>query len=428
MSCGGSGSSASDTASNVITYVGVPLAVLGILPILYSFVATVALLRKVNQALKRSGLGPIATTRSDFSTRIVEVVLPRYRLARLGRGTSEYWKPSRQRSAIPGGTWKELSWDPSPVAPKTQRCQYVDEVKQPQAEVDFEHLIWYLLDLGAAPLAQGWSVLRTSGLWTSKDQCLMKSPDGRSDVLTVGPSDDSDGYLSLKLHWSPTWKTTRDVYSLPPEWVLLPGDPSSTGQQEVKLGAQETVTAAEVPPSPDVSVQGEGGPGIRNSNSEKQADLGTAYDLCCRLSFNERLQVTAGVGCGSVIDHLPDGGEALNGSWYVSALAAYASASDSVLFYTIPEALSNFARKATVPCGVLALLGIVSDSDVPVAWSKDDAPDEASEFLRRREEERLAIGTESLIRSNMRERDRRQREHEGQLSLVVYRYCRVITD
>jgi hypothetical protein len=57
-------------------------------------------------------------------------------------------------------------------------------------------------------------------IWTCKDACLMASPDGQNRVLSVGPSDHSEGRLSLCLSWAPCW-TTRTVTSLPPGWICL---------------------------------------------------------------------------------------------------------------------------------------------------------------------------------------------------------------
>ena len=55
---------------------GVPLAVLGVLPILYNTAVTLAALSKIKRMLKHSRL--TALTRSDVVNRIIEVELPRY--------------------------------------------------------------------------------------------------------------------------------------------------------------------------------------------------------------------------------------------------------------------------------------------------------------------------------------------------------------
>jgi hypothetical protein len=54
------------SAPDIITYIGVPLAVLGVLPIIYNTISTLATLAKVRRMLRRSRL--VGITRGDVST------------------------------------------------------------------------------------------------------------------------------------------------------------------------------------------------------------------------------------------------------------------------------------------------------------------------------------------------------------------------
>ena len=56
------------SATDVITYIGVPLAVLGVLPILYNTVVTLAAVSRIKRMLRHSRL--TALTRSDVVNRV----------------------------------------------------------------------------------------------------------------------------------------------------------------------------------------------------------------------------------------------------------------------------------------------------------------------------------------------------------------------
>lgn len=420
MSSSGSGHSASD----IITYIGIPLAVAGILPILYNFFVTLVTLYKVKGILQRSELSATAI-RSDVFNRTIELDLPRYKIATHDRKDTRYWEPRQRPSTISGGSWTTLEWRRIRVGTKLHRIQYADEVKQPQAEIEFDQLISYLLDLGATPDLKGWAVLRSNGVWTPKDHCLLYSPDGRDHALTVASLDDSDGHLSLKLHWSTTWKT-RESGALPPRWVRLASIRPPVSDKETILKAPVTQDALEALGTPDVPLQtGIAFPKEDTEVSEKQGDFCTT-DTDCELSNDGLLQV-AGLEASSHnshnIDHLRIGRGNSDGVWFASALAAYASVSHTISWYTIPDEILKFANKETVPCGVLNLLEILEDSEAPVwATKSDDATAGASEFLRTRDEQRLALQAEARMPWEQRQdaahdrhrRERQQWERDGE--------------
>ena len=89
----------------IITYIGVPLAVLGVLPIIYNTISTLVTLANVRRALRHGRLAGI--TRGDVINHIIEVELPRYTLAPLHREhqIKEYWGLCEHPSHIKGGSW-----------------------------------------------------------------------------------------------------------------------------------------------------------------------------------------------------------------------------------------------------------------------------------------------------------------------------------
>jgi hypothetical protein len=153
------------SATDIITYVGVPLAVLGVLPILYNTFTTLLTLSKVRRLLRKSRLAGI--TRGDVVNKIIEAELARFAIAPLDRelNSGEYWSVYENPSLVPGGSWTIFNWKLHAIGVKTQRIEYADQLRQPQAEIGFEELVGYLLDLGAVPSSAGLKMLRTSGLY-----------------------------------------------------------------------------------------------------------------------------------------------------------------------------------------------------------------------------------------------------------------------
>ncbi|OAL69810.1 hypothetical protein A7D00_5849 [Trichophyton violaceum] len=193
--------------ADIITYIGVPLAVIGVLPILYTCVRALLVLRSIRKVLAQNGHSNSAVTRGSMMSGIVEVELPRYTITPLDREEDEeYWKLNPNRSSLIGGSWSYFHWNCLVTGKKLYRIQYKDELLVPQAEIDFDELIGFLLDRGAVPDENGWNMLRTSGLWTPAGTVLLRSPlSGFGAALRTSVPDDSDGVLSLKVHWQCDW-------------------------------------------------------------------------------------------------------------------------------------------------------------------------------------------------------------------------------
>ncbi|KAI1141405.1 hypothetical protein F5Y05DRAFT_260132 [Hypoxylon sp. FL0543] len=415
------------SATDIITFIGVPLAVLGVLPILYNTVATLAALSKIKRMLRHSRL--TALTRSDVVNRVIEVELPRYAVTPCDRfaETELYWRPSRQPSSIPGGSWTTFNWQARAIGAKTQRVEYADQLRQPQVEVAFDKLVAYLLDLGAVPDAHGWKLLRSTGLWTPTGCSLMKSPNGFHEALTIAPLDDSDGHLSLKANWSSDW-TTRDFSSLPPYWIRLPpallpdpveadamhtkGKPS-TSQQEIQVDdAENGLKKDEQSLSNKQSLD----------SIQKQADKVTRSPIICQISVDGLISAMSqedGALFSSAnletlyIEPLRIRPGKTDGVWFASVATAYGTTSQTILWnYKIPDEILNFARRDTVPCGVLVLLGVVDESQTPEwATNYDTREEERELFFRRSADQRAAMTAEARMPLPQRENAARERMH-----------------
>ncbi|KAJ4294018.1 hypothetical protein N0V90_007707 [Kalmusia sp. IMI 367209] len=206
------------SAVDIITYVGIPLAVLGVLPTIYTAWKSFLTLRQITRMLYSNGV--TAITRSALLSGIVEVEIPRRSIIPLDRGDPKYFGLRDTPSRLKGGTWTLFEWKEMVIGVKSYRLQYHDELTQPQAEIDFEALIAFLLDRGAVPSQAGWADLRSAGLWTPAGTKLLVSPVSEEEVLSVALSDDSDGILSLGLNWKREWDS-RGRDSLPPYWVRV---------------------------------------------------------------------------------------------------------------------------------------------------------------------------------------------------------------
>ncbi|KAK0617164.1 hypothetical protein B0T14DRAFT_435392 [Immersiella caudata] len=415
---------------DVITYIGVPLAVLGVLPILYNTIFTLAALSKIKRMLRHSKL--TALTRSDVVNRVIEIELPRYAVQPLDRfnDRSEYWTLSRHPSSIPGGSWTTFNWRTNVIGLKSQRVEYADQLRQPQVEVAFDELICYLLDLGAVPDPHGWRLLRSTGLWTPVGCALMTSPDGKEKALTLAPLDGSDGHLSLAASWSSSW-TTRDYSHLPPYWVRLPPPPP----QRLRTPAAEAETSAAsikstTSDTPDADPNPFSGDAQKHSldSISQHATASSRQPITCQISsggiitaLSQETQLQSTIQLDSLyIDHIRIRPSSTNGIWFASAATAYGTSSQTILWnYKIPDDILSFARKETVPCGVLVLLKVADESATPEWATKyEDHGAQLDAFARRAREQREAMMAEAKMPPAQRAqaaRDRAMRENQARM-------------
>lgn len=397
---------------DIITYIGVPLAVLGVLPIIYNTITTLATLAKVRRMLRHGRLAGIA--RGDVINHVIEIELPRYTIAPLHRQeqSKEYWALSDYPSQLPGGTWTTFNWKRYNTGIKTQRIDYSDQLRQPQAEIEFEGLLSFLLDLGAVPDPAGFRMLRGSGLWVPTGTALLLSPDRHETVLAIGPLDDSDGKLSLSVRWSSKWHM-RDPASLPPYWVMIrgltPGRPAtSTGKKTEEAKASKEANIQTSPDEEDAETVPEKSPSVspkKLSSTRKYIPKNEDYPPAIRCQVGVHGLFTA-----IPDDFDPELFEPLDinhleidemnsnsaGIWFASALTALSTSSSTVLWnYKIPAEILSFAKQDTLPCGILVLMGIVEEPATPEwATQYDDEAEEREAQTRKFKEQSRAFMSE----------------------------------
>lgn len=141
-------------------------------------------------------------TRSDVLSGIIECELPFHCLAPLEPEHQRHRLKASKSSNIPGGGWTLLNWKAQSIGVHTQRFQSAEQLRQPAAETKLEDLIYYLIDLGARPCAEGFRALKASGLWTPVGTELLEAKyPAKVPVLSVATSHDADGMISLALVW-----------------------------------------------------------------------------------------------------------------------------------------------------------------------------------------------------------------------------------
>ena len=105
------------------------------------------------------------------------------------------------------------------------------------------------------------------------------------------------------------------------------------------------------------------------------------------------------------------------GVWFASAITAFGTSSQTVLWsYKIPSEILSFAKKDTIPCGILVLLDVVEESVTPEWATKYNDEEEANAAAQRR----LKETTRAFLRENQLPpdqkaaavRERRMKEHE----------------
>ncbi|KIW27496.1 uncharacterized protein PV07_07230 [Cladophialophora immunda] len=407
-------------ASDVITYIGVPLAVLGVLPILYTFMLAILTQRRIRAALVHHGHRPVSTTRphdgftirSSPMTSLIEVELPRYTIAPLERGNEEYWKTTaegreapeehhhlltldraestlsmieegRVRGFLRGGSWRGFHWKKLIVGKRLYRIQYEDELREPPAEVSFEDLVVFLLDWGAVPEGMGWEKLRSGGLWTPSGTVLLKKPEddgadgdegtkkrgrGVDWVLRTSMPDESDGILSLTIRWTRDEATSvrdmRGAESLPPGWGRLTQPALLEANEKRKENEKDLPTRIE---------------GLKSANKHSMDSSSFRFhteDNRIQKLLWEHNNIETGFVCAP-FRRYEQSSAALWFTCAASALLAHKSSTSGGLWaFETPAEIKTFVRKDTIPCGVMVLLGLLSENDAP-QWSyqKDDHND-----------------------------------------------------
>jgi hypothetical protein len=105
--------------ADIITYIGVPLAALGISPILYNFIITFFIRLRLKRQLKAPGLLKDTIIQSRFINGVVELELPAYDLYMRGCPSvraylwRNYWGVGYVEG-LQGGSWTKFEYRDSP--------------------------------------------------------------------------------------------------------------------------------------------------------------------------------------------------------------------------------------------------------------------------------------------------------------------------
>lgn len=377
------------TGPDVVTYIGVPLAVLGVLPILYTSLKALVTRSRINRTLIKNHV--VALTRGNVLSGIIEIDLPKYSIVPLDREDPQYWKLSTRSSTLRGGSWTTFNWSSLVVGQEHYRVQYDDEVRQPQALVELEALIAFLLDRGAVPDKQGFGKLRTAGLWTAAGTRLLLSPDTMHPAMQVSIPDNSDGILSLSVRWSSQW-SSRSAESLPPYWMSLKcprenlakvAENDEKGQKVEKNKKNEKNNKSANKDHAQVEVD------ESEWVDEPQKYVDSTKNIHVRLSSTGISEVRM-LGSHQTtidIDHLkflPDDNYSAN-VWLSSAASAVSASQGMLWSYSIPEVIIDLAKRDSgaysdqlesrkqlisehvVPCGVMVVMDMIDEAAVP-AW------------------------------------------------------------
>lgn len=402
-------------ASNIITYIGIPLAVLGVLPIFYTFTNSFFTLRNIKRSLRRCDLE--ATTRGSYMGGVIEVSLPRFSITPLDRTEDEYWTQSVKPSLLKGGSWSIFNWNQLITGHAMQRVQYSSDLRVPQAEVDLEELFDFLLDRGAVPDAKGIHMLRVSGLWTPTGTCLMLSPDSSQTALRVSMPDDSDGILSLALQWKQDWNR-RDHSSLPPGWMRLTLPPKPVVEADKLLDDHEKVITPTIQADPNGKLTSEK---RKQSNPDPPSYTPSPTSIRFHLSSlptHPFIQIKS-----PTYEHnhiplnpapIPLGSHPDCTIPWLGPLSLTLSLSHPTptTFLTLPPFLHTLASSSSIPCGVLVYANLLSPNDAP-EWETIYPPNEQAHahhenFIARQQ----AIARERLLPEAQRGQASRLRQSE----------------
>ena len=410
------------SATDIITYIGIPLAVLGVLPIFYTFFLSILTQRRIRSLLLHHGHKPLSATgpysrlfsasrssrrsdgtgfviRSSPMTSQVEVELPTCTIAPLDRNSELYWKlengntehkhgiglgmnraesslsmieEGRVRGFLRGGSWRTFHWKKLVVGRKLYRIQYEDELREPPAETGFSDLVHFLLDWGAVPDESGWGKLKSGGLWTPGGTVLLGRRDDQDDggnelkkkapnldwVLRTSVPDESDGVLCLNVRWS--------------------------GGED---GPTEGRGAGSLPPGWGRLEQPE--KGVVSGEVEKSGLAGRIEEFrsinkAAHRSESVRFHVDGDAVTEVFWEHskietgfkasLWQTGNKGAAVWFTSAASALDQRKNSrggLWGFEIPSNILAFAKSDSMPCGVMVILGMIAEIDTP-AWQTEE--------------------------------------------------------
>ena len=219
------------SAPDIITYIGVPLAVLGVTPIFWLAYRSIVKKLKLSRDLEKNSLGD-TITRAELLSGVVEVTLYQYQLETLDRTEDGYWNHNLSRLPPEGASWTTFQWrEPHQKIRKvTRRLQYSDQLRLPRAKVDFDSLVTFLLDRGASlrPCGSngqrglGFRSLLNNGSRTPIGTRLLFGKDDQPLLEVAAPFDDEfEGLPTLMINRKGVWEGQDNRLLPPPGWLFL---------------------------------------------------------------------------------------------------------------------------------------------------------------------------------------------------------------
>ncbi|KAF2677123.1 hypothetical protein K458DRAFT_424300 [Lentithecium fluviatile CBS 122367] len=236
------------SATDIITYIGVPLAVLGVLPILYFLLSASYTRYCVRRKLQKSGVLSSSNIRTKFMSGVVEVGLPVFRLIPYRRSDPLYWGKS-DLIPIDGASWRPFPLETKVLSIAIVQLGSSDKIVLPAAAINFHEIVEFLLDRGARFCPQGVQNLSDFGIQTPVDTRLMVvGPEPGTNVMTVARPAIHHATLSVQLHWvSGLESTGRNQDSIPPASIDVSEFPINEAQPQraiiVKMGARKVDSA-----------------------------------------------------------------------------------------------------------------------------------------------------------------------------------------
>jgi hypothetical protein len=212
--------------ADIITYIGIPIAVLGVSPIIYNFIIAYLTRLKLVRNLKALGIHKDTSIRSRLFNGVVQLGLPVYDLELEGcpnvrahfRGISV-----RALDGVQGGTWTQFTYPRREVTQPyleqyrvghiTKEFQISSELSLPEASVRFEDLLEYLLQTEwESPIefeSEGFMALKFQNFNVQTETKLLsvakKSLKQSLDLTTARSSPNTRGFLCLKVDVHGIW-------------------------------------------------------------------------------------------------------------------------------------------------------------------------------------------------------------------------------
>lgn len=399
------------SAPDIITYVGVPLAVIGVLPILWVVLRSLSNYKRIKRSYASNGVA--ALVRWSLLSEQVEVEIGRHRLR---PRTPKVLEMKEKQSTLKGGSWTHITWETSLIGFQTYHLRLEDDLTQPQAEVEFELLLEHLLGFGATVKKEGFQRLKNAGLWTSVGTellswpCSADKPATEVAVLTVSSQEDSEGKLSLALNWNQQWNGVSRKASMPYTVQLQP-----TWAPAIN-STNELVSEKRVEADADAVSSAKGG----------REDLVLGEALCLKVDSSGLVEVIGEDDCFQKTE-IPNMRairlESIVAThWVAAAVTALNCHKNEVSLWSfkIPSTILEDATCNTISAGVLVLAGIIQNEDVP-PWRTKAPPSSSYQNMAHLQQFRHNISASDASAADLQKQNmQRLREQQDEARKMMF--------